>query len=254
MLGFTLIAVAVVLVVLLGDAPPAKAPPAAPAELIVRFERGVTSMERREAREDAGTRLERALPVQGMQLVETRPGESAAAAERALERDEGVLYAEPNFTRRAFVRPDDTYFDLLWGMENTGQPIRGSAGTVDADSDVAEAWDLESGAGPAVAVVDTGVEDGHPDLVANAWSNPGESGSGRESNGADDDGTGHVDDWRGWDFVDADNDPADENGHGTHVAGTIGADRGNALGVAGVADGAPLMPLRVLDAEGSGSV
>jgi subtilisin family serine protease len=54
--------------------------------------------------------------------------------------------------------------------------------------------------------------------------------------------------------VDGDNDPADENGHGTHVAGTIGADRGNAVGVAGVADGAPLMPLRVLDAEGSGSV
>ena len=246
--------IAAVLAVLLGGAPPAKAPPAAPAELIVRFEAGATASERREAREDAGTRLERALPVRGMQLVETEAGASVSEAERALETQAGVLYAEPNVTRRAFLRPDDPYFGLLWGLDNTGQPIRGSAGTVDADSDVAEAWDLSVEGRPTVAVADSGVEVGHPDLAPNVWSNPAESGSGREANGVDDDGNGRVDDWQGWDFVSGDNDPADENGHGTHVAGTIGADRGNGLGVAGVVDGARLMPLRVLDAEGSGTV
>jgi subtilisin family serine protease len=70
----------------------------------------------------------------------------------------------------------------------------------------------------------------------------------------DDDLNGHVDDWRGWDFSAGDNDPADENGHGTHVAGTVAAERGNGAGVAGVADGAKLMALRVLDGTGSGRV
>jgi subtilisin family serine protease len=103
-------------------------------------------------------------------------------------------------------------------------------------------------------VIDSGVDLAHPDLAANAWRNPGESGSGRETNGLDDDLNGRVDDWRGWDFVAGDNNPADENGHGTHVAGTIAAQRGNGIGVAGVADGSRLMALRVLNAQGTGSV
>ena len=254
LLGATLVAIAVVLAVLAGGAPPAKAPPSAPAELIVRFEPGATTAERREAREAAGTAFERALPVRGMQLVEVVPGRSSAAAERALERAGEVMYAEPNLERRALQRPDDPYFHLLWGMENTGQAIRGTAGTADADSDVAEAWSEEARGATVAAVVDSGVEGVHPDLLPNMWRNAGETGSGRESNGVDDDGNGRVDDWRGWDFVAGDNDPADENGHGTHVAGTVGAERGNGIGVAGVADDSALMPLRVLDADGSGTV
>jgi subtilisin family serine protease len=103
-------------------------------------------------------------------------------------------------------------------------------------------------------VIDSGMDRDHPDLAANAWTNPGESGFGRESNGLDDDLNGRIDDWRGWDFVANDSNPADENGHGTHVAGTIGARRDNSVGVAGVADGSRLMPLRVLNAQGNGSV
>jgi subtilisin family serine protease len=236
-------------------ATPAAAPPAGePAELIVRFERGVSAADRRQVRDDAGTELERTLPVQGMQLLAVEPGRLAAAAERALESADGVAYAEPNALRRAFLRPNDPYFSLLWAMENTGQSIRGVTGTPDADSDVTEAWDAGVGGGTIVAVVDTGVEATHPDLVANMWQNPDESGSGRESNGVDDDLNGRVDDWRGWDFSAGDNDPADENGHGTHVAGTAAAGRGNGVGVAGVADGAKLMALRVLDGNGSGRV
>jgi thermitase len=165
-----------------------------------------------------------------------------------------VLYAEPNAIRRASLRPDDTHYWLLWGMENTGQSIGGSAGTADADTDAGDAWDVGSGGGVTVAVIDSGVDLAHPDLAANAWRNPGESGSGRETNGLDDDHNGRVDDWRGWDFVTGDNSPADENGHGTHVAGTIAAQRDNGTGVAGVADGSRLMALRVLNAQGTGSV
>ena len=222
--------------------------------LIVRFEPGVSAAERASIRDQAGTDFERTLPVSGMQLVDTEPGQGAAAAERALERQDGVLYAEPNAIRRASLRPDDQHYSLLWGLENTGQSIRGSAGSADADTDTGDAWDAGIGGGVTVAVIDSGVDLTHADLAGNTWTNPGEYGLGRESNGFDDDLNGRVDDWRGWDFVGGDNNPADENGHGTHVAGTIAARRGNGIGVAGVADGSRLMGLRVLNAQGNGSV
>ena len=198
-------------------------------ELIVRFNDDATAAGRLAAREGAQTDLERMLPVQGMQLVEVEAGQSVAGARQALEANPYVLYAEPNAIRHASLTPNDPYFPQLWAMQNTGQSIRGVAGVPDADSDVAEAWNAGITGATIVAVLDTGVDTTHPDLVANLLP--------------------------GHDYVAGDEDPADENGHGTHVSGTIVAERGNGLGVAGVADGAAkVMPLRVLDGTGSGSV
>jgi len=198
-------------------------------ELIVRFDADATAAGRLDAREDARTDFRQALPLQGMQLVSVESGQSVASAARALESEPDVLYAEPNVIRHASLVPDDPYFSQLWAMLNSGQSIRGVAGTPDADSDVAEAWDARITGGTIVAVLDTGVDTTHPDLVANLLP--------------------------GHDYVGGDDNPADENGHGTHVAGTIGADRGNGIGVAGIGDNAvKILPLRVLDANGSGSV
>jgi len=231
------------------------APAPAADAVIVRFERDASADERRSARADAGVALERTLPVPGMQLVRPGPGTSVQQAIAELESSHAVRYAEPDVARSAFVIPDDTFFGLLWGLHNTGQTVNGAAGAVDADIDAPEAWDATTGsAGVAIAVVDSGIDRTHPDLAPNMWTNPGESGDGRETNGIDDDGNGRVDDARGWDFVDADADPADANGHGTHVAGTIGARGGDGVGVAGVTWRSALVPLRVLGPDGSGRV
>lgn len=104
-----------------------------------------------------------------------------------------------------------------------------------------------TGQGEVVAVVDSGVDYTHPDLSSNIWTNSKEI----PGNGVDDDRNGYVDDVHGWDFVSSDNSPLDENGHGTHVAGTIAAVR-NGFGVTGIAYGAKIMPVRVLDSEGLG--
>ena len=112
-----------------------------------------------------------------------------------------------------------------------------------------EAWAAGyRGQGITVAVIDTGVDLDHPDLLGNLYVNPGEIAG----NGIDDDGNGYVDDVSGYDFVDGDARPDDGNGHGTHVAGTIAA-KNNGVGATGVAPEANILPVRVLDDQGSGS-
>jgi len=162
-----------------------------------------------------------------------------------------VAYYEPNFVLSATETslstfPNDTSFSSLWGLHNTGQ----SGGTADADIDAPEAWDLTTGSSDVViAVIDTGIDYTHPDLIDNIWTNPGEIAG----DGIDNDGNGFTDDIYGWDFAYDDADPTDGDGHGTHVAGTIGAVGNDSKGVVGVNWNVSLMSLKFLDNDGSGS-
>jgi thermitase len=218
-------------------------------DIVVQRVAGLDRTDRAEVRADAGVRLQEALSLPDTEVVRAAPGRLTEALD-ALNADPNVVYAEPDAPVHATT---DARFSEQWALRNTGQKILGQTGVADADIDAPEAWSLgATGAGVTVAVVDTGVNLTHADLAGRIATNPGETGNGRETNGIDDDHDGYVDDWRGWDWVAGDNNPSDENGHGTHVAGTIAAAQ-DAVGVSGVAPDARILPLRVLDATGSGS-
>ncbi len=150
-------------------------------------------------------------------------------------------------TIAAITTPNDPDYSLLWGLHNTGQaPFYGTSG---ADINALGAWSKTTGSSTiVVAVVDTGVEYTHPDLKANIWTNTKEI----SGNKKDDDGNGYIDDVRGWNFVSKSNEPLDDNGHGTHCAGTIAAVGNNKIGITGVCWTVKIMPLKFLDSSGIG--
>ncbi len=185
--------------------------------------------------------------LKGLQLVKMPKYESIRQALESYFQNPQIEYAEPNYIVHTAATPDDTYFNNLWGLNNTGQ----TGGTSDADIDTPEAWDLTTGSSNVViAVIDTGVALNHPDLSGNIWTNTGEFNC---TDGVDDDNNGYIDDCHGWDFIGDDNDPTDYNGHGTHVAGTIAAVGNNSLGITGVMWQAKIMPLRFLGVSGIGT-
>ena len=244
--------------VLSGEPEPQTAPrldiPHAAGELLVRFSPQGQAGEPDVAAANVlmsalgGASIERQYSiVPGLFLIRLPEGMTVEEGTRRLGECDDVLYAQPNYMLRALsVIPNDPLFGQLWNMHNTGQ----TGGTVDADVDAPEAWDITMGDGEViVAVIDTGVNYRHPDLAANMWVNRAEFTG---TPGIDDDGNGYVDDIYGYDFANRDGDPMDDDGHGSHVSGIIGAVGNNATGLAGVCWNVRIMAVKSLAKGGDG--
>ena len=227
---------------------------------LMKFPAGMTTEQVRTWAERRGWKLRRSQVLSGIHLVAVN-GEGAAALEAvekliaSFEADfpadakdaSPAHHAEPDslvFTDTS--TPNDPSYTELWGLHNTGL----LNGVADADIDAPEAWAIHKGSrAVVVGVIDSGLDIHHPDLAANVWRNPDEI----PGNGLDDDGNGYVDDIHGWDFYSDDAVLDDPNGHGTHVAGTLGAVGNNGIGVTGVAQEVSLAGLRFLGASGTGA-
>ena len=231
-----------------------------PGQLILRFQPGLTPEEITAFYQEYG--------LSEMEDLNRAPEAEAAALKLAfvpvevnpsfiemLERDPRVVYAEPNYiVQVSQTPPNDPDFGKLWGLRNTGQ----TGGVAGADISALEGWGVTTGADSVVVVViDTGVDYTHEDLGPNMWVNKAEcpQGYGKcEKNGADEDNNGYVDDFYGINAITGTGDPMDDYGHGTHVAGTIGAQGGNSLGVVGVNQNISIVACKFLSASGGGTV
>ncbi len=168
-------------------------------------------------------------------------GANLTGAMQRLQQLSSVLTVSPDFRVNLTAVPNDPMYASQWSLTGSAS----TAGNIAAT----QAWDFGTNSNTIiVGVIDTGIDYTHPDLAANIWTNTREIAG----NGIDDDGNGYRDDIRGWNFVANNNNPMDDNSHGTHVAGTIGAVGNNGVGVAGVAWNVKLMPLKFMDASGGG--
>ena len=186
----------------------------------------------------SGARIRSTIPELGLVVVETPmrvpgvelTGQALAASAGQLVSETGAEWAEPNYTIELDADPNDPFYStqdayLKW-------------------SEMPDAWGITVGDPQIIiAVLDTGVDMAHPDLQGAIWTNPGEI----PGNGVDDDHNGFIDDVHGWDFAGNDNDPSDDYGHGTHVAGIAAARINNGIGIAGMAGAATIMPVDVFN-------
>ena len=169
-------------------------------------------------------------------------GRSRAAAKgRTAELGQPVPRTE-KIEKEVEVILNDPAISSAWGLKMT---------------EANKAWRISQGSKDVlVCIVDTGADVRHPDLKNNLWRNPGETGldkfgHDKATNGIDDDGDGKIDDVYGWNFVADNNDVSDQHGHGTHIAGIVGAEGGNGIGISGVSPKVSLMILKYYDAKGS---
>ncbi len=177
-----------------------------------------------------------------------------------LKKNPDVEYAEPDyrFSVNDFTVNSKIYTEAdLKNIKTTSvvvtpnDPLYSQQSNTTA-THINEVWDTygTGNGSQTIAILDTGVDYNHPDLQANIWVNDNELNG---ITGYDDDGNGFIDDIRGWDFINNDNAPLDDNMHGTHVAGIAGAVGGNSLGMAGAAWDVKLMPLKVFQSNGQGN-
>ncbi|MFY9621962.1 MAG: S8 family peptidase [Pyrinomonadaceae bacterium] len=225
-------------------------------EILVRFKPGIT----RQAIETITTRMnddveDRIEAVEGLSVIEDEDNRSADEVVAQYRMLAEVEYAEPNIEIKLdhegagnHVHANDELFYKQWGLFNHGQ----DGGKSGADISAMQAWATTKGSGEVVvALLDSGVDYTHPDLARNIWRRPGIIIAYQDEDLTPD---GPIDDVNGLNLLEDTGDPMDDNGHGTHCAGIIGAEGGNEIGVAGVNWTVKIMPLKFMDAEGVATV
>lgn len=229
-----------------------------PGELIVKFRDG-KSITATKAIAALGAQVKTTFKSNGAMVIKfpmKLDGDSLVERARQLNARNDVEYVEANTILHAYLTPNDPSFAKQYGMHNTGA----NGGVVGADIHAPAAWDANTGSKSVlVGIIDTGVDYTHPDIAPNYWTNPGESGldadgKDKRSNGVDDDANGYIDDFRGWDFANNDNDPIDDHDHGTHCAGVIGAKGDDGVGVVGVNWNVSMVGIKFLTGSGSGTL
>ena len=237
-------------------------PRVVPGEIIVKYRAGVEESVIQSSLQRAGLRVLRSSEALGFLhcATNTVTVQAVTGAVQACKADPNIEYVEPNYYLYAVETipegepfavkqgsprvPNDPRFGEQWNMRNGN----------DADIDGPEAWATQTGSNDVlVAIIDTGIDYNHEDLQEQIWRNPGESGGGKENNGLDDDNNGYKDDYRGWNFVFDNDDPYDNNQHGTHCAGIVGAVGNNSKGIAGVNWRVKMIAIKFLDQNGSGT-
>lgn len=228
-------------------------PDAVPGEYVVLLKSGVQKNQILNFSSQVNSSIVSYLPSQNLLVVKRASFESPASAIAALKQSSLVKLVEPNYIYRISKLSNDPMLEQTWGLRNIGQKdSKGSVGVAGVDVGAEQAWDITTGNPEMlVAVIDTGIDFTHPDLVANLWVNEAEKNG---TEGVDDDNNGVVDDIHGFNAITGKGDANDDQGHGSHCAGTIGASGDNGIGVAGVNWNVKLMAVKFLDRNGSGNL
>ena len=207
-------------------------------EFLVRFSSPVSTQALEELNKQLGLNIRKENKLSGSLFCEGNLDKNVA---KNLIASGLVDYIEPNYELKSVNTPNDPLLRSQWPNQEQDNDI---------DLDLMDAWQVTTGSDEVVVgVIDSGINYNHPDLIGNTWQNPAEI----PFNGIDDDANGVVDDYYGFNSVSNTGDPIDNNGHGSHVSGIIGAQGNNSLGTSGVNWNVKLLGIKFLDGAGFAS-
>lgn len=224
-----------------------------PGEYVVKLKPGMMRMSTQALSTQLNGFVTQKISGQNIVVVKKAVFQTNDSAVKSLNENPMVEIAEPNYIYKINKAPSDPMYSQTWGLGNIGQADpKNQVGVAGIDINAERAWEIQTGTREKIiAIIDTGIDWTHPDLVDNMWTNDAEKNG---TAGVDDDNNGVVDDIYGYNAITGTGNAKDDQGHGSHCAGTIGARANNGIGVAGVNWNVRMMAVKFLDAGGSGSL